>query len=46
VRSEWGNAGAPVTAAAVQAARKAGEGRTDPWPSIQELQEFVAASGS
>ncbi|WBY02662.1 cytochrome c [Ramlibacter tataouinensis] len=46
VRAEWGNTGAPVDAAAVQAARQATEGRTEPWPDIRELQKFVGASGS
>lgn len=45
VRSEWGNSGAPVDAAAVQAARKASD-RSGPWLGIEELQRFVAGSGT
>jgi mono/diheme cytochrome c family protein len=46
IRSEWGNASPAVDAEAVQAARKSAAERTQPWPSIEELQKFVAAGGS
>jgi mono/diheme cytochrome c family protein len=42
VRSEWGNASPPVTAEAVAAARKSSASQSGAWPSIQELQTFVA----
>lgn len=43
VRSEWGNAAPPVSAETVAAARKSTASRPGPWPSIEELQKFVAA---
>jgi mono/diheme cytochrome c family protein len=43
VRAEWGNASPPITPDNVAAARKASGGRSGAWPSIQELQKFVAA---
>ncbi len=46
VRGEWGNDSAPVPAEAVQAARKASAGRTEPWSGVAELQEFLAAAGA
>ena len=41
VRSQWGNASAPVDVAAVQAARKASAGRTEPWNGAAELLAFL-----
>lgn len=46
IRSEWGNASPAVDAEAAQAARKAAAERTQPWPSIEDLQKFVATDGS
>ena len=46
VRSEWGNASPAVDPEAVQAARKRAAERTQPWPSIEELQKFVATGES
>jgi mono/diheme cytochrome c family protein len=42
VRAEWGNASSAVTAEGIAAARKSSASRPGPWPSIQELQKFLA----
>ncbi|WP_066266417.1 c-type cytochrome [Hydrogenophaga palleronii] len=41
IRSQWGNAGAAVDAAAVQAARQASAERTEPWNGADELLTFL-----
>jgi len=38
VRSQWGNAAPPVTAAIVAAGREATKARTDPWASGDEIK--------
>jgi mono/diheme cytochrome c family protein len=43
IRGEWGNAGAAVDTAAVEAARKASAERKEPWSGVAELQKFLAA---
>ncbi len=46
IRSQWGNASAPVDAATVQAAREASAGRTEPWNGAAELLTFLGAAAS
>lgn len=41
IRKEWGNTGAPVEAGLVKDSRAATAKRTDPWPSIKEIEAAV-----
>jgi mono/diheme cytochrome c family protein len=46
VRGEWGNSSPAVDVEVVQGARKASAERTDPWPSVAELEKFLASPGA
>jgi mono/diheme cytochrome c family protein len=44
IRSEWGNGAAAIDAQAVEAARQAFAGRSQPWNGADELQRAVSAA--
>lgn len=46
IRTQWGNEAPSVSDDVVAAARKASLDRTEPWPTIAELQAFLKAVGT